>query len=181
LFLSRIDEKKGIELLLEAFADVRRQMSNTVLVVAGNGAANYLEKLSHQAKKLAIVDDVIWTGHLEGTMKWGAFAAADLFVLPSYSENFGVAAGEALASGVPTIVTEPVAISEDIRSYDAGLVVKNDSAELAAAISNILMQRDLASRLVTNAQRLATERYHVSAVGRQLRDLYESVSKSKSE
>ncbi len=181
LFLSRIDEKKGIELLLGAFADVRRQISDTVLVVAGNGDANYLRKLSQRAKELAIADAVVWTGHLDGGIKSGAFAAADVFVLPSYSENFGVAAAEALASGVPTIVTEPVAIGGDIRSYDAGVVVKNDSAELAAAIRNILSQPDLASRLATNAQRLATERYDMSAVGRQLRELYDSVLKSKSE
>ena len=129
LFLSRIDEKKGIELLLDAFADVRRQISDTILVVAGSGATNYVQKLSQRAKELGISDTVIWTGHLDGAIKEAAFAAADVFVLPSYSENFGVAAAEALTIGVPTIVTESVAISEDIRSYDAGLVVKNDSAD----------------------------------------------------
>ena len=181
LFLSRIDEKKGIELLLDAFATVRRQVSDAVLVVAGKGAASYVQRLCQRAKELGIADVVIWTGHLSGTVKWGAFAAADVFVLPSYSENFGVAAAEALTSGVPTIVTESVAISEDIRSYNAGLAVRNDSAELAAAIHTILSQRDFASRLATNAQRLAIERYHISAVGRQLRELYDSVLKSKSE
>jgi len=179
LFLSRIDEKKGIELLLDAFADVRRQLSDAVLVVAGNGAPHYLEKLSQRAKELGVSDAVVWTGHLDGAIKWGAFAAADLFVLPSYSENFGVAAAEALSSGLPTIVTEPVAISEDIRKYDAGLVVKNDSAALATTIRSILGQSDLASRLATNGQRLATERYDIDAVGRQLRELYDSILKSK--
>jgi glycosyltransferase involved in cell wall biosynthesis len=181
LFLSRIDAKKGIELLLEAFADVRRQIPDVVLVVAGNGATDYLKKLNQRTKSLGLVDDVIWTDHLDDAMKWGAFAAADVFVLPSYSENFGIAAAEALMLGVPTIVTESVGISEDVRRFDAGLVIKNDSKELAAAIRSLLSEPNLALGLRTNATRLGAERYNSSAVGQQLRDLYDSVVKSKRE
>ena len=181
LFLSRIDEKKGIELLLDAFANVRRQVSDAVLVVAGNGAPSYVHKLCQHAKELGIADAVIWTGHLDGALRSGAFAAADVFVLPSYSENFGVAAAEALSAGRPTIVTESVAVSEDIRGCDAGIVVKNDSAELATAICRILSQPNLASRLAVNARRLAAERYNINVVGRQLGDLYAAVLKSRRE
>jgi len=181
LFLSRIDEKKGIELLLDAFANVRRQVSDAVLVVAGNGALSYGQKLCQHAKELGITDAVIWTGHLDGALRSGAFAAADVFVLPSYSENFGVAAAEALSAGRPTIVTESVAVSEDIRGCDAGIVVKNDSAELATAICRILSQPNLASRLGANARRLAAERYNINVVGRQLGDLYAAVLKSRRE
>ncbi|HSV33358.1 MAG TPA: glycosyltransferase, partial [Pyrinomonadaceae bacterium] len=178
LFLSRIDKKKGIELLLDAFANVRRQVSDAVLVVAGNGAPSYVQKLCQHAKELGIADAVIWTGHLDGALKSAAFAAADLFVLPSYSENFGVAAAEALSAGRPTIVTKSVAVSEDIRGYDAGIVVKNDASEVAEAIRRILSDRDLASRFSANARRLAAERYDITAVGRRLRDLYDAVLKS---
>jgi len=124
---------------------------------------------------------VIWTGHLDGALRSGAFGAADVFVLPSYSENFGVAAAEALSAGRPTIVTESVAVSEDIRGCDAGIVVKNDSAELATAICRILSQPNLASRLAVNARRLAAERYNINVVGRQLGDLYATVLKSRRE
>ena len=179
LFLSRVDEKKGIELLLEAFASVRRQISDAVLVIAGDGARSYVDQLRQRARELNIADQVIWTGHLQREVKAGAFAAADVFVLPSHSENFGIAAAEAIASAVPTIVTESVAISEDVRSYEAGIAVKNDPTELATAICRILSEPDLASRFTTNAQRLADERYEISAVGRQLRELYDAVLKTK--
>ena len=179
LFLSRIDEKKGIELLLDAFAEVRRQISDVVLVVAGSGAPHYLEKLSQRAKDLGVSGAVVWTGHLDGKIKAGSFAAATMFVLPSHSENFGVAAAEALSAGLPTIVTESVAISEDIRKYDAGIIAKSNSAELAVAIHDILSRPDLASRLATNAQRLAIDRYSPGSVGRQLRELYDAILQSR--
>jgi glycosyltransferase involved in cell wall biosynthesis len=181
LFLSRIDEKKGIELLLEALASVRRQIFDAVLVVAGGGIPSYVQKLSQRAKELSISDAVIWTGHLRGPDKAGAFAAAGVFVLPSYSENFGIAAAEALSAGVPTVVTDQVAISEDIRRSDAGIVVKHDAPKLATAICRIFNEPELELRFATNARRLAAECYGVSAVGRQLRDLYDAVLKSKSE
>jgi glycosyltransferase involved in cell wall biosynthesis len=172
LFLSRIDEKKGIELLLDAFADVRRQISDTVLVVAGNGAANYLQKLSQQAKELAIADDVIWTGHLEGRMKWGAFAAADLFVLPSYSENFGIAAAEALACGVPTVVTGGVGIADEIKSAGGGLVVEPNVTAIANALEQLLSNESRRRDLSEKGRGLARLRFSSESVGPALYSLY---------
>jgi glycosyltransferase involved in cell wall biosynthesis len=172
LFLSRIDEKKGIELLLDAFAEVRRQISDTVLVVAGDGAANYVQKLSQRAKELAIAETVIWTGHLDGAIKWGAFAAADLFVLPSYSENFGIAAAEALACGVPTVVTKGVGIADEIRSGDGGLVVEATSTAIANALEQLLGNESRRHQLAENGRELAQQHFSSQSVGHALESLY---------
>jgi len=118
---------------------------------------------------------VIWTGHLSGEMKAAALAAADVFVLPSASENFGIAAAESLAAGVPTIVSEEVALSSDIRRYDAGVVVKRDVQQLAGAISDLLSNRERAAGLAANGRRLAEERYSPEAVGRALHELYQKL------
>ncbi len=123
LFLSRIDRKKGLELLLAAFSDVQRMVRDVVLVIAGGGDSNYVSALRRRADQLGIADSVVWAGHITGACKSGAFGAADVFVLPSSSENFGVAAAEALSAGVPTIVSEGVAISGDVQMGDAGIVV----------------------------------------------------------
>jgi len=108
-------------------------------------------------------------------MKAAALAAADVFVLPSASENFGIAAAESLAAGVPTIVSEEVALSHDIRRHDAGVVVKRDVQELAAAINHLLSDRERAANLAANGRRLAEERYSPKAVGKALHDLYRQV------
>src|SRR5207249_5667635 len=101
--------------------------------------------------------EVIWTGHLSGEMKAAALAAADVFVLPSASENFGIAAAESLAAGVPTIVSEEVALSDDIRRYDAGVIVKRDAQHLAGAIGDLLSNRERAATLAANGRRLVEE------------------------
>ena len=185
LFLSRIDPKKGIELLLEAFAIVRQKEKDVALVIAGEGERFYVRELRERARSREHgagrmgseqeQDDVIWAGHLSGEMKEAALAAADVFVLPSASENFGIAAAESLAAGVPTIVSEEVALSSDIRRYDAGVVVKRDVQQLAGAISDSLSNKQRAAGLAANGRRLAEERYSSEAVGRALHELYQKL------
>jgi glycosyltransferase involved in cell wall biosynthesis len=185
LFLSRINRKKGLELLLDAFALVTGKNRDVALVIAGDGEQLYVRELKETARSREHgagrvgseqeQDDVIWTGHLSGEMKAAALAAADVFVLPSASENFGIAAAESLAAGVPTIVSEEVALSSDIRHYDAGVVVKRDVQQLAGAISDLLSNRERAAGLAANGRRLAEERYSAEAVGRALHELYQKL------
>src|SRR5207249_976155 len=94
LFLSRIDRKKGIELLLNAFTSVKRNEPNSLLIIAGDGDARYIESLRARADELKISADIIWAGFLDQVEKANAYAAASVFVLPSHSENFGIAAAE---------------------------------------------------------------------------------------
>jgi glycosyltransferase involved in cell wall biosynthesis len=191
LFLSRIDRKKGLELLLDAFAVVRGKDRDVALVIAGEGGESYVRELRDRAARILEFESatkngrptkdkegegvVIWTGHLSGEMKAAALAAADVFVLPSASENFGIAAAESLAAGVPTIVSEEVALSRDIGRYDAGVVVQRDAQQLAAAIGGLLSNRERAAGLAANGRRLAQERYSPEAVGRALHELYQTI------
>lgn len=121
LFLGRLHEKKGCDLLLQAFARVARQDPALQLVFAGPCHPVLRAKLVAIAEDVGIADRVIWTGMLSGDLKWGAFRAAEAFCLPSHQENFGVAVVEAMACGVPVLISDKVNIWREIVQDGAGL------------------------------------------------------------
>jgi glycosyltransferase involved in cell wall biosynthesis len=128
LFLSRIQEKKGCDLLIDAFAQVANKDKNLHLVMAGPDQAGWVATLQAQAAKLGIADRITWPGMLQGDMKWGAFYAAEVFCLPSHQENFGIVVAEALACGKPVLISNKVNIWREIDADAAGLV-DSDTAE----------------------------------------------------
>jgi glycosyltransferase involved in cell wall biosynthesis len=134
LFLSRIDAKKGLDLLLDAFSSVVRSCPNTRLVVAGDGDSGFVASQKSRCVSLGIEQAVIWTGWLDGTTKSSALKAATLFVLPSYSENFGIVVAEAMAAGTAVIVTEGVALADEIIKAEAGVVTEPNAQPHADSI-----------------------------------------------
>jgi glycosyltransferase involved in cell wall biosynthesis len=174
LFLSRIDPKKGIELLLEAFAKIRSD--GAMLVIAGDGETDYVQSLKLMAEQLRIGDRTLWTGFLSGERKWGAFGAATIFVLPSYSENFGIAAAEALAAGVPCILSRGVALAEKAGAAGAAIVTRCDAPELANAIERVLNDDRVREGLATKAAAFIESNYSLEAVGAQMVELYRRVT-----
>lgn len=180
LFLSRLDPKKGIELLLESFKRVSAGQSDLLLVVAGDGAPSYVESLRELAGELRISENVLWTGHLGAADKAAAFAAATMFVLPSYSENFGVAAAEALAAGVPSILSDQVAFATDAREAGAAVVVRPEVDDLSSAMVHVLANTALREQLSINGATLARALYSPQAIGEALVEQYRRiVSRSK--
>jgi len=176
LFLSRIDRKKGIDLLFEAFARVRRVCPSALLVLAGSGDPDWMTHLRQEAARLGITNDVTWAGFLTGEDKWAALTGADVFVLPSYSENFGIALVEALACGCPVVLSDQVGIHREISRAEAGLVTPCRVEELATAILNVLTDADLRRRMSENGVRLARQQFSVEAVSRQLVAAYAAVA-----
>jgi len=122
LFLSRIHPKKGVDLLIEAFAAVASSDPRLKLVIAGPDQVGWQAALQQRATALGIADRITWPGMLSGELKWGAFRCAELFCLPSHQENFGVVVAEALACGLPVAITQPVNISSEVADLGAGLV-----------------------------------------------------------
>jgi glycosyltransferase involved in cell wall biosynthesis len=126
LFLGRLHEKKGCELLIKAF--VARNSSRTDqsldLVIAGPCADDaYLENLKGM---VPTGSGITFTGMLAGNAKWGAFSAADAFILPSHQENFGIAVVEALACRTPVLISNKVNIWREIAAAEAGYVENDD-------------------------------------------------------
>jgi glycosyltransferase involved in cell wall biosynthesis len=122
LSMGRLDAKKGVDLLLRAFAETLGRDASWRLVVAGPGHAEQQARLVYLAHTLKISSSVLWTGMLEGALKWGALATAELFILPSHQENFGMVIAEAMACRLPVIVTKKVNVWRDVQRSGAGLV-----------------------------------------------------------
>ena len=122
LFLSRIHVKKGADLLIEAFARAATANPNLHLVMAGPDSQGLQAALQSQAQKLGVANRITWTGMLQGELKWGAFRAASAFVLPSHQENFGIVVAEALACGVPVLISDKVNIWREIAADNVGWV-----------------------------------------------------------
>ena len=120
VFMGRLHEKKGIDLLLDAFAAAPdRELG---LLVAGPDDTPYAAALKARAERLGIAARVTWAGMLRGDVKYGALAAAEAFVLPSHQENFGVAVVEALACGTPVLISDKVNIWREVQAGGAALV-----------------------------------------------------------
>lgn len=122
LFLSRIHEKKGTDLLIDAFAAIAPEHPDVDLVIAGPDQEGLQAKLTAQAQRLGISQRVHWPGLLTGDAKWGALRACEAMVLPSHQENFGVVVAEALACGRPALISDQVNLWPDIVEDSAGLV-----------------------------------------------------------
>lgn len=125
LFIGRVHPKKGPDLLFKAVARLKRDGlwdENTRVVMAGPADFGYAHELKALVRSLGIERLVYWTGMLRGDAKWGAFQSADVFILPSHQENFGIAVAEALSARLPVLITHPVNISPEIAVDGAGLV-----------------------------------------------------------
>jgi glycosyltransferase involved in cell wall biosynthesis len=121
LFLARIHEKKGCDLLIDAFARVAETAPEIDLVMAGPDQVGMQAKLQSRAEQLGIARRVYWPGMIGGHRKWGALRACDALILPSHQENFGVSVAEALAAGRPVLLSYAVNIWPEIASDGVGL------------------------------------------------------------
>jgi glycosyltransferase involved in cell wall biosynthesis len=175
LFLSRIHPKKGIELLLNAFKGVRVQRDDVILVVAGDGDPRYVSELRQRAAEMNLSESIIWTGFLDGEDKWEAFHAADIFVLPSYSENFGIVVAEAMTCSIPVIVTEGVGLAEDIAAANAGIVTKASAQEIAHVLVELLDDHDKQCTLAKNGRQFAEAQFSPASVALLLQSLYHMI------
>ena len=120
--IGRIHPKKGTDILIEAFAETMAKDSAWRLVIAGPDQIGLRQELEALAASLGVGDRITWTGMLQGTMKWGAFAASEVFVLPSHQENFGIVVAEAMVCSLPVIISDKVNIWREVANYWAGLV-----------------------------------------------------------
>jgi len=177
LFLGRIDPKKGLDLLLPALAAARGRGTSLALAIVGAADPPYLAQLQASAAALGLGPEaLVWTGFLEGEARLAALADADLFVLPSYAENFGVAVVEAMAAGLPVIVSDQVGIQHEIAAAGAGIVVPCNAAALADALAALVGDPARRVRMGEAARHLAAERFAPHTVAAQLIRLYVAVA-----
>jgi glycosyltransferase involved in cell wall biosynthesis len=169
LFLSRIQEKKGCDLTIEAFAEVASHDASLHLVIAGPSQQKYQEKLQALAHRLGIADRITWTGMLQGDMKWGTFYASEAYVLSSHQENFGIAVAEALGCGVPVLISDKVNIWREIEADGAGIVNPDTIASTKESLRRWLALDETArQQMGLNAKRCFEERFTVDATAKSI-------------
>ena len=161
LFLGRLHPKKGCDMLLEAFAQIRSNDSIS-LILAGPDQVGCESDLRRQVTRLNLTNRVVFTGMLEGSMKQGAFANAEAFVLPSHQENFGISVVEALAASVPVLVSNRVNIWREIEADRAGYVESDDLAGTTRLLQNWIGTAPAEREMVRqNARRCFEQRFEV--------------------
>jgi glycosyltransferase involved in cell wall biosynthesis len=175
LFLSRLDPKKNLDGLLRALPRVLARHPSARLAIAGEGDPSYLGRLKALSHDLGVTDRVDWLGYVEGERKASALAGASVFVLPSYSENFGIAAVEALAAGLPCVVSREVAVAHEVERAGAGVVTGLDAQSIAASIEQVLENKARYLRMSSAAARLAAYGFSLEKMGERLEALYHEI------
>lgn len=178
LFMGRLNVKKGLELLLPAFATYARTHPDTILVLAGPDDG-YQEEAESFIKENQLADRIKLVGMLTDSVKKAALADADLFVLPSYSEGFSIAVLEAMAAGVPTLISDRVGFGDYIRQYDAAYLTFLTPDDIQAGLLVMLQDEPRRAQIKQNALRMLTENFAIGKVAKQLLGAYASVLKSR--
>jgi glycosyltransferase involved in cell wall biosynthesis len=156
LYLSRLNAKKGLDLLIKAFALVANQVPSVRLAIVGRGDPPSFEfEVKGWLHEYGLEKSASLPGLLIGQEKLQAFADADVFAFPSEAENFGQAMFEAMGSGIPVVVSDTLDYATEVRRYEAGLVVRREPQEFANAILKLLRDSDLRKRMGENGLRLA--------------------------
>jgi glycosyltransferase involved in cell wall biosynthesis len=175
LFLSRIDPKKGLEVLFHALQKLVKSCPKALLVVAGSGDEHYITQLRTLADRLGIGEHVLWVGFLGYEDKRAAFGAADVFVLPSRSENFGIALLEAMAAGVASVSTAGVALGDEASEAGAVQLAAYDADSLTTVIARLLNSEEMRTKLGRSGQSFASARYSLETMGVNLATVYKEL------
>lgn len=175
LFLSRVHIKKGIEFLLEAVAVLKEQLVGYTINIAGEGDPNYIDSLKSKTKKFEIENMVNFCGGVYGEMKWELFREADVFILPTYSENFGIVVGEALACGTPVITTKGTPW-EELNTAHCGWWIETNTKAITAAIENfLLLSTEELKDMGNNGRRLIENQYSTKKIAQDMFLLYKKI------
>lgn len=179
LFLSRLHEKKGLDILAAAFGRIAKTFHDAHLVLAGpdDGMGT---RLNVWLRDAGISDRTSRTGMIEGEDKQAALAAASLFVLPSYSENFGIAVLEAMAAGLPVAISDQVNLWREVERSGAGLVGPCEVDAFAGLLTRLLGDPAEARRMGQAGRRLVREKFAWPRIAVALEELYAGVAARRS-
>lgn len=176
LFLSRVHVKKGINFLVEAADVLRNELQGYKILVAGEGDADYVEALKRMICDRGLQDIVQLIGGVYGDEKWRLFQTSDFFVLPTHSENFGLAIAESLASGTPVITTVGTPWS-DLNSSEAGAWIEIGTETLVETLRRFLsLSEDELETMGRNGRKLIETKYSAHVMAEQMMEVYKENS-----
>jgi len=175
LFLGRINFKKGLEILIKAYSKITNLRSDVHLVIAGPDNNGFEKRVKEWLKDKALLDRTTFTGMLYGKEKLSVLRDADAFVLPSYSENFGLSVIEAMACGLPVIISDRVNIWGEVSKKGAGKVIPCDGNQLAKSIIELLDNKDLAKHMGLKGKALVSDHFEWSKIASKLENVYRTM------
>lgn len=172
LFLSRIHPKKGLDNLLSVWKELAVKFPEWHLIIAGSDLINYQVKLEEITAQLKLEQRVTFTGMLSGNIKESALSNADLFVLPTHSENFGIVVAESLAYRVPVVTTKG-APWQDLLEYECGWWIEDNQRDLAITLAEAMQLEDRERQEMGARGRLMVEKkYSWHSVAGEMAELY---------
>lgn len=177
LFMSRIDPKKGLNLLIPALEKLLAEEMDFHFVLAGTNPQepDYEEKIRGQIQASPLRSHTTITGFVTGELKTALLQDADIFVLPSYYENFGIAVAEAMSYGTPVVISDQVHIWQEVRDSNAGWVGATDVEEIALLLRSALLNPSERQQRGLHAQEYAWKNYSWSAIAEQTIQAYKQI------
>ena len=172
LFLGRVNFKKGLDMLVPAFGHVVQEYPDARLAVVGPDNEGYASKVRRWCGEQCIEKKVLFVDHLSSEEVKKAYVDADVFVLPSYTENFGMTVVEAMACKCPVVISDQVNIWREIQAAGAGIVVNLDQSALAGAMSRILKDKSAARKMGVKGRIAAEKCYSWPRIVQQLTGVY---------
>ncbi len=176
--MSRFHPKKHMELLLYAAHNLAKR-HNFHLILAGSGNLEYEQYIFNLVLSLNLNELTTFSGFVQGEDKTLLLQGADIFVLPSYGENFAITVAEAMAYDLPVIITPEVQISPEIEANKTGLVVSGELEAWVQAIEKLLMSEKLRAEMGENGRLLARTKYDWNTIAKKLSIVYQAIINNK--
>lgn len=177
LYMSRIDPKKGLDLLIPALEKLLDEGLEFHFILAGSNPQDpqYERQIQERIQGSSLGKRTTIAGFVSGTLKAGLLQDADLFVLPSYYENFGIAVAEAMAAGTPVVISDGVYIWEEVRQAEAGWVCSCNIEDLSAKLRLALAEAEELRRRGDRARDYALYHYSWQAIAQQTLQVYQEL------
>ncbi len=177
LFFGRLNFKKGVDITIEMFAELARVRPDIFLVIAGPDAG-VQKSAERRVAEFGLVESVLFTGMLEGADKWMALSGSDIFVLPSFSENFGVSVVEAAACGLPVVISDRVNLWRDFVEAGAGVVAPPTAAAFARQVQELLDNPAETAAMAKRGADFVRRHFAWAALGDQYEAMYREAAVS---
>lgn len=174
VFLGRVDPKKGLDILADAFGELLREQEDAHLVIAGPDAGGYKAKIVRELEKKCALGSTTFTGMVFGRAKLAILSRADVFAHPSYSEGFSMSILEAMACALPVVITKECNFPE-VEAARAGIMVTPRPDEVCKALKQLVGDGDLRATMGMNARKLVESKFGVNKVAGEVHKMYAEV------
>jgi len=174
LFLGRINWKKGLDILFQGFQKILESRDDCILLCVGPDVEHY----SNELKKLVqeqTLQNIIFTSMVEGDDKIAMYKLADIFILPSYSENFGMTVIEAASFKLPIVISNKVGLHNEIKENDAGLIIDTNINDIENSLNMLLTDQALCERIKNNAYKMAIDKFSRKNSAKMFKQMYKEI------